>query len=83
MGRCEHGILQVLEADKRKIPFQPIEQQDERLPVHAALIIFVILTVYYNLPRHVGQVAALFGVLYERFPSWLRLPALKIGTREG
>jgi hypothetical protein len=27
--------------------------------------------------------AALFGVLYERFPSWLRLPALKIGTREG
>lgn len=24
--------------------------------------------------------AALFGVLYERFPSWLRLPALKVGT---
>jgi len=27
--------------------------------------------------------AALFGVLYERFPAWLRLPALKVGTGDG
>jgi phosphatidylglycerol:prolipoprotein diacylglycerol transferase len=30
----------------------------------AALIIFFILSVYYNRPRHVGQVISLFGVLY-------------------
>jgi phosphatidylglycerol---prolipoprotein diacylglyceryl transferase len=30
----------------------------------AALIIFFILSVYYDRPRHVGQVIALFGVLY-------------------
>lgn len=42
------------------------------LPVHptqiyaifAALLIFVILNVYYSRPRHEGQVAALFGILY-------------------
>ena len=27
--------------------------------------------------------AALFGLLYERFPAWLRLPALRIGTGTG
>jgi uncharacterized membrane protein YedE/YeeE len=27
--------------------------------------------------------ASLFGVLYERFPSWLRLPALRVGTGDG
>lgn len=27
--------------------------------------------------------AALFGVLYERFPAALRLPALKVGTGDG
>ena len=27
--------------------------------------------------------AALFGMLYERFPAWLRLPALQIGTGDG
>ncbi len=27
--------------------------------------------------------AALFGVLYERFPGWLRLPALRVGTGDG
>lgn len=27
--------------------------------------------------------AALFGVLYERFPARLRLPALKVGTGDG
>jgi uncharacterized membrane protein YedE/YeeE len=27
--------------------------------------------------------AALFGVLYERFPTALRLPALKVGTGDG
>jgi uncharacterized membrane protein YedE/YeeE len=27
--------------------------------------------------------AALFGVLYERFPVWLRLPALERGTGDG
>jgi uncharacterized membrane protein YedE/YeeE len=27
--------------------------------------------------------AALFGVLYERFPASLRLPALKVGTGDG
>jgi phosphatidylglycerol:prolipoprotein diacylglycerol transferase len=30
----------------------------------AALVIFLILSVYYNRPRHVGQVISLFGVLY-------------------
>jgi len=30
----------------------------------AALLIFFILLAYYNLPRHVGQVISLFGVLY-------------------
>jgi uncharacterized membrane protein YedE/YeeE len=27
--------------------------------------------------------AALFGVLYERFPAWLHLPALQVGTGDG
>ena len=27
--------------------------------------------------------AALFGVLYERLPAWLRLPALRVGTGDG
>lgn len=27
--------------------------------------------------------AALFGVLYERFPAWLRLPALRVATGDG
>jgi len=27
--------------------------------------------------------AALFGMLYERFPAWLRLPALRVGTGDG
>jgi hypothetical protein len=27
--------------------------------------------------------AALFGVLYERFPTVLRLPALEVGTGDG
>lgn len=32
--------------------------------VASALLIFGILSVYYHLPRHVGQVVALFGILY-------------------
>jgi uncharacterized membrane protein YedE/YeeE len=27
--------------------------------------------------------AALFGLLYERWPAWLRLPALSVGTGDG
>jgi phosphatidylglycerol:prolipoprotein diacylglycerol transferase len=33
----------------------------------AALIIFFMLTVYYNRPRHIGQVISLFGVLYAAY----------------
>jgi len=44
----------------RSLPIHPTQLY----AVVSALLIFSILSVYYHLPRHVGQVAALFGILY-------------------
>jgi len=69
-GRVKDGRL--IDTYKDWLSVGEKGEMPRSLPVHptqlyasgAALLIFVVLSIYYNRPRHVGQVVSLFGVLY-------------------